>query len=48
VLSKAHDSRNRTEYEGIFEVDERLVSDLVAAARRVAEEVKRLPPIQRP
>ena len=37
VLSKCHDMRNRTEYEGALDVDERLVSDLISACRKVAE-----------
>src|SRR5579871_6172219 len=45
VLSKCHDTRNRTEYEGVLDVDERLVLDLIGACRRVAEKVNRLPPI---
>jgi hypothetical protein len=45
VLSKGHDMRNRTEYEGAIDADERLVVDLVGACRKVAEKVKRLPPI---
>jgi hypothetical protein len=47
VLEKAHGSRNRTEYEGAFDVDERLVADVVTATRRVAERVTHLPPIRR-
>jgi hypothetical protein len=45
VLSKCHDMRNRSEYEGALDVDERLVSDLIAACRKVAEGVRRLPAI---
>lgn len=45
VLSKCHDMRNRTEYEGALDVDERLVVDLIGACRKVAEKVKSLPPI---
>ena len=45
VLSKCHDMRNRTEYEGVLDVDDRLVSDLIGACRKVAEKVRRLPPI---
>ena len=45
VLSKCHDMRNRTEYEGALDVDDRLVSDLLSACRKVAENVKRLRPI---
>jgi hypothetical protein len=37
--------RNRTEYEGVLDVDDRLVSDLISACRRVAERVRGLPPI---
>src|SRR5262245_51509506 len=47
VLSKCHDLRNRTEYEGILDVDDRLVSDLIAACRALAEKIARLPPLQK-
>ena len=43
VLSKCHDMRNRTEYEGALDVDERLVVDLIASCRKVAEKVSGLP-----
>jgi hypothetical protein len=39
VLSKSHDARNKTEYEGVLDIDERLVQDLIAACRQVAEKV---------
>ena len=45
VLSKCHDMRNRTEYEGALDVDERLVADLIGACRKVTERIKVLPPI---
>ena len=45
VLSKCHDIRNRTEYEGAVDVDDRLVSDLIGACRKVAAKVRGLPPI---
>jgi hypothetical protein len=45
VLSKCHDMRNRTEYEGALDVDDRLVSDLIDACRKVADTIRRLPPI---
>ena len=45
VLSKCHDMRNRTEYEGALDVDERLVTDLIGTCRKVAEKVGALPPI---
>ena len=44
VLSKCHDMRNRTEYEGALDVDERLVADLIASCQKVAEAVKKLAP----
>lgn len=46
VLSKCHDMRNRTEYEGAIDVDERLVLDLIAACRSVAAKVSELAPVQ--
>ena len=45
VLSKCHDVRNRSEYEGALDVDGRLVTDLVGACRKVAEKVQQLRPI---
>jgi hypothetical protein len=45
ILSKCQDMRNRTEYEGAIDVDERLLSDLIRASRTVAEKVEQLPPI---
>lgn len=36
VLDLCHNKRNLGEYEGLLEVDERLVGDLIAAAKRVA------------
>lgn len=37
--------RNRAEYEGALDVDDRLVLDLIGACGKVADQVKRLPPI---
>lgn len=37
VLDKCHNTRNAGEYEGLLEVDERLVEDLVTATRAVAD-----------
>lgn len=45
VLSKCHDLRNRGEYEGDLDVDERIATDLIAACRAVAAKVEALPPI---
>ncbi len=47
VLSKAHDLRNRTEYEGAFEADDRLVSDIISAGRTVASKLDALPPLKK-
>jgi hypothetical protein len=38
--------RNRAEYEGALDVDDRLVSDLIGACRKVAENVTRLAAIR--
>ncbi len=45
ILSKCHDLRNRTEYEGALDVDDWLVLDLIDACRKVAQKVKSLPPL---
>ncbi len=37
VLAKCHDARNLAEYEGAAEIDERLVTDLIAAATSVRD-----------
>lgn len=36
VLDKCHNTRNLGEYEGLLDVDERLVIDLIAATQAVA------------
>jgi hypothetical protein len=48
VLAKAHERRNLAEYEGTFDVDERLVKDVLAAAHLVLKGVKGLPPLEPP
>ncbi len=47
VLSKCHDLRNLGEYEGDLNIDERIVTDLLAACHAVAAkvQVQALPPI---
>jgi hypothetical protein len=45
ILSKCHDLRNRTEYEGAAEPDDRLVEDLIAACHAVAAKLERLSPL---
>jgi uncharacterized protein (UPF0332 family) len=44
VLSKCHERRNRSEYEGQLEVNERLVADLIRAAQGVLDALRLLPP----
>lgn len=44
VLSKAHDQRNASEYIGKFNVDERLLIDVITATQRVADKVASLKP----
>ena len=44
VLAKAHELRNRSEYEGAQDVDQRLVIDLLAACALVAQKVRTLAP----
>ena len=45
VLSKCHDVRNLGEYEGDLNVDERLVTDLLAACQTVAVKLGTLPAV---
>lgn len=42
VLAKAHERRNLSEYEGMFEVDERLLKDMLVATHIVLKGVKAL------
>jgi hypothetical protein len=44
VLAKCHERRNLAEYEGIVDVDERLLEDLLTAARTVLHAVEALSP----
>lgn len=43
VLARSHDLRNRGEYEGDLDVDERLLTDLIAACKAVAAALNKLP-----
>lgn len=45
VLDNCHQKRNRREYEGDFEPDERLILDLIATAERVEAAVVALGPL---
>jgi hypothetical protein len=40
ILDKCHNTRNLGEYEGLLEVDERLVADLIAATQTVADAMR--------
>jgi len=48
VLSKCHDARNLGEYEGMLEVDTRLVADLITACQLVANKLSAWPPLNQP
>ena len=37
VLDKCHNTRNLGEYEGLLDVDEGLVADLIAATQKVSD-----------
>lgn len=37
VLDKCHSTRNTGEYEGLLDIDQRLVNDLIKATRAVAD-----------
>jgi hypothetical protein len=45
ILAKSHQRRNDAEYEGYVGVEERLVVDLIAAARTVESALAALPPV---
>jgi len=42
VLAKCHEMRNLSEYEGLLDVDQRIVEDLLVAARAVAKRLGEL------
>jgi hypothetical protein len=42
VLDKCHNTRNLGEYEGLLDVDDRLVTDLITAAQLVANGLSKL------
>lgn len=48
VLAKAHERRNAAVYEGVVEQDERLMAELVGAAKRLRAAVDALPPLAKP
>jgi hypothetical protein len=42
MLARSHEERNRREYEGIGEIDDRLLADLIAAGINLLDRVRRL------
>lgn len=42
MLAKGHEVRNLGEYEGDLDINERLVADLIVAARCVAEALQKI------
>jgi hypothetical protein len=44
VLARCHEARNVAEYEGDIDVDERLVADLIAAAKAVRNALRGVEP----
>ena len=44
VFAKCHERRNLAEYDGLLEVDERLVADLMFAAQSLLNILRTLPP----
>jgi hypothetical protein len=45
VLDRAHSDRNRSEYEGDLSVDERLLTEMIAACKTVLTALRGLPPL---
>ena len=45
VLAKAHELRNRAEYEGILDLDDRILADLIGACNAVAKALDTLKPL---
>lgn len=45
VLARCHDLRNRGEYEGDLEIDERLLAELIAACKTIVAALDRPPPL---
>ncbi len=44
VLAKCHDLRNKGEYEGELDIDDRILADLIAASGAVAKALEGLKP----
>ena len=48
VLSKCHEKRNLSEYEGLIDISARLIDDLLQATRAVCDAVSAMPPLDMP
>ncbi len=46
VLALCHDRRNKAEYEGTLEMDERLLAELIAIAGKLLNAVEKLGPVK--
>ena len=46
MLALCHDRRNKAEYEGTLEVDERLLAELIAITGRLLGAVEKLGPVK--
>ena len=46
VLALCHERRNAAQYEGVFEVDEKLMAELVRATDAVRAALEALPPLK--
>lgn len=46
VLALCHDRRNKAEYEGTLEVDERLLAELIAITGKLLNAVEKLGPVK--
>lgn len=44
MLARSHEQRNRREYEGRGEIDERLLADVIAAGIDMLDRIRKLPP----
>jgi len=44
VLAKSHEKRNQSEYGGVLEIDDRLLSDLIEAAQAVLAAIETVEP----
>ena len=46
VLDKAHRMRNQSEYEGVMDIEENLVRDVISACKAVANAIQKLPALK--